>query len=110
MSQVQGAGTEEEHQEFADKLVDHLRKHKDIPDIPKSQRYVNRPGLDNIFPAAVLKDRKKRDRKIVESVEKHGYTQRAIAAHLEMHYSYISQIVKNSRPAGFWEKERKDKC
>ena len=78
---------------FADKLVEHLGKHKDIPEIPRSQRYADRPGLDKIFSARVLKDKHKRDLKIAEAVEKYGYTQRAIAKHLEMHYSYISQIL-----------------
>lgn len=80
-------------EEFADKLADHLRKHKDVPEIPKSQRYVNRPGLDKIFSASVMKDRHKRDRKIAEAVERYGYTQRSIAKHLDMHYSYVSQIL-----------------
>ncbi len=80
-------------EEFANKMVDHLKKHKNVPEIPRSQRYANRPGLDKIFSAKVLKDRLKRDRKIAEAVEKHGYTQRAIAKHLDMHYSYISQIL-----------------
>jgi transposase len=39
------------------------------------------------------KDRRKRDRTIAEAVEKYGYTQRSIAEHLDMHYSYISQIL-----------------
>jgi hypothetical protein len=78
---------------FAEKLVDHLRKHTHIPEISRSQRYANRPGLDKIFAPAILKDRQKRNRKIAEAVEKHGYTQRAIAAHLGMHFTYISQIM-----------------
>ncbi|MDA8105779.1 MAG: transposase [Nitrospiraceae bacterium] len=79
---------------FAERMADHLRKHKDIPDIPRSQRYAHRPALERIFPAAVLKDRLKRDRKIAEAVEKYGYSQRAIAAHLSMHYSYVSIILR----------------
>jgi len=78
---------------FADKLVDHLRKHAHVPEIPRSQRYAHRPGLEKIFPPAILKDKKKRNWKIAEAVEKYGYTQRSIAEHLEMHYSYISQII-----------------
>jgi REP element-mobilizing transposase RayT len=80
-------------EEFADKLADHLRKHRHVPEVPRSQRYAHRPGLDKIFSTAILKDRQKRNRKIAEAVEKYGYTQRAIAGHLDMHYSYISQIV-----------------
>jgi REP-associated tyrosine transposase len=79
---------------FSDRLVDHLRRHKDIPDIPRSQRFADRPGLEKIFSSRILQDRKKRDRKIAEAVEKHGYTQRAIARHLNMHYSYISLLLR----------------
>ena len=78
---------------FIDKLVDHLRKHEHVPEISRSQRYAHRPVLDKIFSTAVLRDRQKRDRKIAEAVEKHGYTQRAIADHLGMHFTYVSQIM-----------------
>ncbi len=79
---------------FADKLVDHLRKHKDVPEISRSQRYAHRPGLDKIFSPSILRDRQKRNRKIAEAVEKYGYTQRAIADHLGMHFTYVSQLMK----------------
>ncbi len=82
-------------EEFADKLVNHLKKNKDIPEIPRSQRYAHRPGLDKIFSAAILKNRQKRNRKIAEAVAKYGYTQRAIADHLGMHFTYVSQIINN---------------
>jgi putative transposase len=78
---------------FADKLVDHLRKHKNIPEIPRSQRYAHRPALDKLLSSSIVKDKQKRDRKIAEAVEKYGYTQRAIADHLGMHFTYISQIM-----------------
>jgi REP element-mobilizing transposase RayT len=79
--------------DFVDRHADHLRKHKDVPEIPRGQRYANRPRLEKIFPHSVLKDKNKRDRKIAEAVEKHGYTQRAVADHLGMHYSHVSQIL-----------------
>jgi len=31
---------------------------------------------------------------IIEAVQKYGYTQRQIAAHLHMHYSTISNLVR----------------
>ena len=76
-----------------DGLSDHLSKHKEVPEIPKSQRYANRPALHKIFSAGVQKDNVKRDGKIAEAVEKYGYSQRAIADHLATHYSYIRQIM-----------------
>lgn len=84
-------------EEFADTMADHLKKHKEVPEIPRSQRYANRPDLDKIIPPRVLEDKAKRNRKIEEAVEKFGYTQRSIADHLGMHYSYVSQILSAMR-------------
>ena len=79
--------------EFVVRLADHLNRHKDIPEIPKSQRFANRPELDKIFTERILRDKRKRDLKIAEAVEKHGYTQRSIADHLGVHFTYISRIL-----------------
>ena len=81
--------------EFADSLVAHLRKHKDVPEIPKSQRYVNRPLLGKIFTEQVIRDKQKRDRNIVEAVERHLYSQREIADHLGLHYTSVSRIISS---------------
>jgi len=80
--------------DFVEGLISHIRKHQDIPEIPKSHRYVNRPSLDKIFPKNVILDKKKRDKKIIDAVQKYGYTQQQIAAHLNMHYSTISNLVR----------------
>lgn len=80
-------------EEFADKLIDHLRKHKDVPEIPKSQRYVARPLLAKLFTEKVVRDKQKRDRKIAEAVEKYLYSQREIAGHLGLHYTSVSRII-----------------
>jgi len=80
--------------DFVDSLADHLRRHKDIPEIPKSQRFANRPELDKIFTKRILDDKRKRDRKIAEAIEKYGYTQRSIADHLGVHFTYISRILR----------------
>jgi hypothetical protein len=49
-----------------------------------------------IFTPAILKDRRNRTWKIAEAVEKYGYTQRVIAGHLAIYYSYISQILSEN--------------
>ena len=82
--------------EFVASIADHLNRHKDIPEIPKSQRYANRPELDKIFTERILRDKRRRDEKIAEAVEKHGYTQRSIADHLGMHFTYISRILNKN--------------
>lgn len=82
---------------FGDKLVDYLRKHKNVPEIPRSQRYANRPAIDKIFTDRILRDKKKRNAKIAEAVEKHLYSQSEIADHLKIHYSTVSRIVNGER-------------
>jgi hypothetical protein len=79
---------------FADKLVDQLRKHRDLPEIPRSQRYADRPLLSKIFTEKIILDKRKRDQKIAEAVEEHLYSQREIAAHLGLHYTSISRILR----------------
>jgi len=51
---------------FVEGLMDHLKKHKDIPEIPKNQRFVNRRELGKIFTEEVLRDRGRRDQKVEE--------------------------------------------
>mgnify|MGYP001574655179 FL=1 len=80
--------------DFVEGLISHIKKHQDIPEIPKSHRYVNRPSLDKVFPKNAILDKRKRDKKIIDAVQKYGYTQQQIAAHLNMHYSTISNLVR----------------
>ncbi len=82
---------------FGDKLVDYLRRNTNMPEIPRSQRYANRPALKAIFTDKVLRDKKKRNMKIAESVEKHLYSQSEIADYIKIHYSSISRIVSGQR-------------
>jgi len=79
--------------DFVDNLTDYLGTHKDVPEIPKSQRYAARPALEKIFKGSILSDRAKRDRMIREAVEKFGYTQRAVADYLGLHFTYVSRIL-----------------
>lgn len=80
--------------EFVDSLADHLKKHQHVPEIPRSQRYANRPTLDKIFNKSILRDRKKRNRKMVEAVEKYVYRQSELARYLGLHTSTVSNLVR----------------
>jgi REP element-mobilizing transposase RayT len=81
-------------EEFTATLADYLRGKKDIAELPKSQRYIDRPSLENIFSKNTLKDISKRNSKISEAVRRHGYRQREVADYLEMHFTSISRILR----------------
>ena len=61
--------------------------------MPRSQRCANRPELEKIFKEDILSDKRKRNRKIAEAVEKYGYPQRSIADHLGVHSTQVSRIL-----------------
>ena len=77
---------------FIDKLRNAIPEKTDIQEIPKLQRYANRPPLKEIF--ADWKTRKKRDEAIVKSHLAHGYEQREIANFLGIHYTTVSHVIK----------------
>jgi predicted XRE-type DNA-binding protein len=82
---------------FVDKLVDHLKKQKDIPEIPRSQRYAHRPSLEKLFSQEVRMNLRKRRGVMIKAVDQYGYRQSEIAAYLGLHYSSVSRIVKGER-------------
>jgi hypothetical protein len=79
--------------DFVGRLTEYIGRHKDVPEISKSQRYADRPRLEKLFKGSILRDRPKRDRVIREAVEKFGYTQRAVADFLGFHFTYVSRIL-----------------
>ena len=85
--------------DFVDKLAYHLRKHKDISEIPRSQRYATRPSLPVLFPEGIVNDHRKLQRRLSEAVEKHGYRQSEIARQVGVHYSTISRWLREEENA-----------
>jgi putative transposase len=80
--------------EFVDSLADYLKKHKHVSEIPRSQRYANRPPLEKIFQENILSDKRKRDERMAEAVERYAYRQNEIARHLRLHVSTVSNILR----------------
>jgi len=79
--------------DFVERLIGYVKKNKDIKEIPKHQRYINRPSLNELFNEKTLRQKQKRNRKMVEVVYEYGYNQKEIADHLGMHYSTISRLI-----------------
>lgn len=80
---------------FIDRFGGYLKGQKEIQEIPRNQRYINRPKLDELFEKNVIKHKFTRDKKIAEAVERYGYSQKEVADYLKMHYSTISRLIKN---------------
>jgi len=78
-------------------LIDYVRGHEGIPEIPKTQRYHKRPGLGQLYSGRVLQNMGRRNERIEQAVEKYGYTQREVADHLGMHFSSISRIMRERK-------------
>ena len=80
---------------FVERFGGYLKGQKEIEEIPRNQRYVNRPKLDELFEKNVMRHKPARDNKIAAAVERYGYTQKEVADYLKMHYSTISRLIKN---------------
>ncbi len=85
--------------DFVEKLVAHLKKHRDVPEIPRSQRYSTRPALAVLLPDSIVDDRQKLMKKLSEAVERYGYHQSEIARHVAVHYSTISRWLRDYEDA-----------
>jgi len=77
-----------------DKLTAHLKKHKDIPEIPRSQRYATRPPLTILLPDGIVGNQKRLVKRLSDAVEQHGYRQSELARHVGVHYSTISRWLR----------------
>lgn len=82
-------------EDFVQRLIGYVRGRETTKEIPKSQRYVTRPALATLFREQSRRagGRERMDRKMVEAVERYGYTQKALADFLGLHYSTISRLI-----------------
>ncbi len=85
--------------DFVDKLAEYLKKQKNIPEIPRSQRYATRPSLSALLPDDIWDNHKKLFRRLTEAVEQHGYRQSELARHIGVHYSTISRWLRENGDA-----------
>lgn len=77
---------------FVDSHRDLLYDQQPVKEIPRTQRYLNRPKLTTLF----LKGRTKaeRNKQIYRAHIQHGYTLKAIADYLGIHYTTASKVIK----------------
>ena len=80
--------------DFVESLREHVKGREQVSEIPKTQRFIDRPALPEIFGSEVIDDRRRRDEVIHKAVLAHGYTQKEVADHLGLHFTSVSRIMR----------------
>lgn len=80
---------------FLDSHRDLLHDKQPVKEIPRTQRYLNRPKLSNLFLKIKGKNKVERNKQIHQAHIQHGYSLKEIADHLGIHYTTVSKVVKN---------------
>ena len=78
---------------FVQKIRSLLEDEDALAEIPRVQRQIGRPMLEDLFPEGVRLPKKERNRLICLAHGEHGYTMKEIACWLGVHYTTISKIV-----------------
>jgi len=76
---------------FIERFINHVKGYEEVKEIPKSQRYIGRPGLAELLKGT--RGRKEISKKAKETIERYGYSQKEIADYLGIHYSTVSRMV-----------------
>ncbi|MCJ7806837.1 MAG: helix-turn-helix domain-containing protein [Clostridia bacterium] len=63
-------------------------------EISRSQRYVGRPFLEEIFADLYNLTKSSKDEKIYEAHVKYGYTLKEISDFFGIHYATVSRVVR----------------
>ena len=72
-----------------------LREVRTQREIPRQQRYADRPALEDLFGGSPSMSKAQRNRLIYEAHSHHGYALSAIGRVLGLHYTTISKVVKS---------------
>jgi len=78
---------------FLQRLSPLLRGADALQEVPRAQRFVDRPKLDVLFAGLPLKMRDARNARIRQAHRDHGYTLKEIADHLRLHYTTVSKVA-----------------
>jgi hypothetical protein len=82
-------------EEFVERLLPYVEEKREIREVPKGQRYLGKPPLNELFGSAPKRIR--RNQVIFQAVHNHGYSQIELADFLQLHYSTISRIIKSRK-------------
>jgi DNA invertase Pin-like site-specific DNA recombinase len=69
----------------------------DLQEIPRLQRYAERPVLAELLNEEIGRNKDQRDRDIYHAHVTYGYTLKEIADHLRVHYTTVSKIMNKDK-------------
>ncbi len=78
---------------FVNRVRELLGGKQDVPEIPRVQRFVGRPLLEELFPSAVMRSKQERNRLICLAHGNYGYTLKEISQVLGVHYTTVSKVI-----------------
>ena len=76
-----------------DQLIEYLPALKEIP---RAQRFANRPELGIALARGKLYNKARRDQAMRIAHLKHGYTLSEIGSHLGLHYTTVSKVINQA--------------
>jgi REP element-mobilizing transposase RayT len=85
--------------EFVKKLTGRLDGARSVKEVPRVQRFADRPALDVLFGKQEKWSREDRNRLIRTAHLEHGYTLTEIASAINLHYTTVSKIA-NAQSSG----------
>ena len=81
--------------DFMQKLMPQLSRGKSKRQLPKWQRNLDRPPIEEVFKNIENKSVKQRNLRIKRANEKYGFTLKQIGDHLGLHYTSVSRIINS---------------
>lgn len=78
---------------FIKEIQTMVEEGKSREDFPRRQRWLERPGLETLFPPSPRKDRSRRNQVILLAITEYGYRQKEVAEYLGLNPRYVSQIL-----------------
>jgi putative transposase len=85
--------------DFLKSIKNQLKKNKSTIEIPKRERFANRPHLDELSSKDDIKSKKQRNNLIHKANIDFGYSLTEIGKQLNIHYTSISKIVRKVEKA-----------
>jgi len=80
---------------FLQRLAPLLRGAEALAEVPRAQRFADRPELGAIFAGLPTGNRDARNARIRHAHRDHGYTLKEIADHLDLHYTTVSKAAND---------------